>query len=77
MNAIHTRAKAYRNIYRAVPVSKQDDTKETISEYFEETKAMVDKAHAEFWKKRGHRKPPHVSDCKFLVFDLPSDGIKA
>ena len=74
MNAIHSRPKAYRDIYRARPVSHQNKDKEVITEWFKQTAEMVDKGHANFWKKRGLSKPPSVSPKKLYIFDLPHDN---
>lgn len=77
MNAIHSRAKAYRDIYRARPVSKDTENDKRKKDWFEQTAKMVNQSHAEFWKKRGKTKPPRVSKKKLNVFDLPSDSITA
>lgn len=57
MTTTHTRNIRYRNLHRAVPVAVKY---ETVATWERDTKAMVDVAYREFWRKRG-KKAPWVS----------------
>ena len=72
MTPLHTRPKAYRNLFQANRVSNRDGkSEETLDrEYTKETIKLVDEGWKSFWKKRGVKNPPHVSDRCIGVFDI-------
>ena len=63
MTPLHTRPKAYRNLFQANRVSNRDGkTEEMLDRAFDkETIEMIAEGHKAFWKKPGIRKPPYVS----------------
>lgn len=69
MTKSHTRNKAYRNLYRAVPFEVKV---QTLTMWERETKRLVDEAHAAFWSKR-NTKIPWVSAETLGSFDLPKE----
>lgn len=70
MTPLHTRNKAYRNLYRAKPLVKHE---QHISTWEAETKRMVNAAYKEFWKKR-KVKAPWVSRHQLGAMDpLPNE----
>ena len=70
-NALHSRAAAYRNLYRATPVKQKE---EKVTEYDRKTIALVNSGWQSFWERRGI-KPPRVSQKKLLCYDLPGSKL--
>lgn len=54
MTNAHTRHKDYRNLYRATPAAVKHQSN---FEWEQETKEMVAKGYAAFWKRRGLKAP--------------------
>ncbi len=71
MTPLHTRPKAYRNLFQANRISNRDGkTEEMLDRAFDkETIEMIAEGHKHFWKKRGIKKPPYVSHRQIGVFD--------
>lgn len=69
MTPTHTRNRAYRNLYRAVPVETKA---ESSSAWEKETKQMVKKAHRAFWAGRGV-KAPWVSSHEIGVYETKGE----
>lgn len=69
MTPTHTRNRAYRNLYRAIPVARKT---ETASAWETETKNLVDQAYQAFWKRRGV-KAPWVSPNELGVYETKKE----
>ena len=72
--ALHSRNRNVRDLYRAVPVSRERELSLAEAEAEQELIDAVDRAHKTFWAKRGHSKPPRVSKVSLYDFDVPNQA---
>ena len=72
--ALHSRNRNVRDLYRAVPVSRERELRLAEAEAEQELIDAVDRAHKTFWAKRGHSKPPRVSKVSLYDFDVPNQA---
>jgi hypothetical protein len=72
--ALHSRNRNVRDLYRAVPVSRDRELRlaEELAE--QELIAAVARAYKTFWAKRGYNKPPRVSKVTLYDFDVPNQA---
>lgn len=70
MTPLHTRPKAYRNLYNATRVSNNGGKteKQIIRQSEKELIKSIDLGWKTFWKKRNIKKPPYVSSRQLGVF---------
>ncbi len=72
--ALHSRNRNVRDLYRAVPVSRERELRLAEAEAEQELIDAVAQAHKTFWAKRGYNKPPRVSKVTLYDFDVPNQA---
>jgi hypothetical protein len=72
--ALHSRNRNVRDLYRAVPVSRERELRLAEAEAEQELIDAVARAYKTFWAKRGYNKPPRVSKVTLYDFDVPNQA---
>jgi hypothetical protein len=72
--ALHSRNRNVRDLYRAVPVSRDRELRLAEERAEQELIDAVARAYKTFWAKRGYNKPPRVSKVTLYDFDVPNQA---
>ncbi len=72
--ALHSRNRNVRDLYRAVPVSRERELRLAEERAEQELIDAVARAYKTFWAKRGYNKPPRVSKVTLYDFDVPNQA---